>query len=30
MSRFIPSELEGWGEIVELAGGDKTPSQGKG
>jgi hypothetical protein len=29
MSKNIPSELKGWDEIVELAGGDNTPSQGK-
>lgn len=29
MSGFVPSELEGWDEIIELAGRDNTPSQGQ-
>jgi len=29
MADFIPTELEGWDEIIELAGRDNTPAQGQ-
>lgn len=29
MNGFVPSELEGWDEIIELAGRDNTPSRGQ-